>query len=196
MSRTTRPAGSRPSRLRPSSRIGVLVVLIVTALGFGAVAAGPASALGYSISYSIHNQTNETLYFESAHNNGGEKCVSNRGVVACANSRKDFSSQVSPTVVTPGNNIGLYSELNISTFRQEDTIVVTYRLGTSGNDKVVLHTDPYGVTCTVHGTQAYTCEVRAEGVGRDFILYPVGGTSGHNPHGLGAPCFLSKKYCS
>ena len=162
---------ARPRRW--GSRLAWLSVLLAAMFGIGLASAGPASALGYPITYTVTNATNQTLYFDRAHGGGITCFTGSGGLPSCVDHNSDFSAQVSPRVVTPGGSFTLSSELDIFTFRQPNTITVSYRIGASGNDRVILHTNPFKAECLVHGTKAYTCEVRPGNAGRDFTVKPA-----------------------
>lgn len=177
MSHTLLPQRTVPSdRSRPRrwlSRLAGMAALLAALFGVTLIAAGPASALGYPISYTVRNDTTQTLHFESAHG-GGLNCLPGiTGLPVCYDKGPSFEGKVSPNTVGPTESFILQSELDIFSFRQEGTIVVTYRIGSSGNDKVVLHTDRHEAKCAVHGTKAYICDRLPIGAGRDFVLRPA-----------------------
>lgn len=166
---STRPLQSR----RWHTRSAGLAALLAAFLSLSLMTASPASALGYPISYTITNATNQTLVFELARG-GGLTCLpGSGGVPLCVDRNSDFSAQVSPRVVNPGGSFTLSSELDILSFRQANTIIVSYQIGASGNDRVILHTDPQKAECQIRGTKAYTCERRPGNAGRDFTLQPA-----------------------
>jgi hypothetical protein len=157
---------------RSTGRRTVLALVIAVAglFGLALTAAGPAGAAGgYPIAYSVTNATSQTLSFESAQQGG--KCIVSSIVVYC-DKGGDYSTSVAPKTVAPGGYFRVDAELNPFSFRIDSSITVTYRIGGSGNDKVVLHDNKYEATCRVTGTKAYTCATN--GGFRDFILRPAG----------------------
>ena len=159
-------AGRRPLQLLR------LAVLLAALFGVTLAIAGPASALGYPIRYSVRNATSQTLHFVSAHAGGGGKCLpGSTGLPVCFDKKVEFS--VSPGTVRPGEALTVNSELDIFSFRQEGNITATYRIGESGNDRVVLHSTPHEAQCRVEGTRAYRCDVQPGNAGRDFVLSAV-----------------------
>lgn len=162
---------SEPSRARRwQPRLAALSVLLAALVGVTVATAAPASALGYPISYTVQNGTDRTLVFQFARGAGVECLPGSGGQPVCIDRNSDYSPQVSPTFVNPGGSFRLDSELDILTFRQRNTIIVTYRIDAAGLERVVLHTDPHQAKCDVYGTKAYTC-VRLSN--RDFRLVPA-----------------------
>ena len=161
-------AGTPTSRRRRSRLVGVFV-LLAALLGLTLATAAPASALGYSISYSVRNDTNQTLTFVSAHGPGPGCNIRQFNDQMCDSRYGDQSFRVSPQVIKPGEAFGVYSEIDIFSFQEKNYIRATYKIGDS-NDKVVLYASEERHTCKVEASREYICEVIPVGQLRDFAL--------------------------
>jgi hypothetical protein len=158
-------------RLR--ARIFAVLAVMAALLGVGLATASPASAVGYSISYSVRNDTNETLTFVSAHGPGNNCNIRQFNDQKCFGAEE--SARVSPAVVKPGQAIGLYSEIDIFGFFEKNNVRVTYQIGSRPNDQVVLTigNEARYPSCKIQGTRDFVCERIPVGQRRDFILTPA-----------------------
>ena len=155
---------------RRSSRLVRMVLVLAALLGLALATATPASAYGYSVSYSVRNDTNQTLTFVSAHGPGNNCNIRQFRDGKCFGT--DESAKVSPAVVQPGQAIGLQSTIDPFSFQPNYYIRVTYQIGSERNDQVVLTVEPQSVeaSCKVQGTRAWKCYVIPVGRLRDFHL--------------------------
>ena len=165
---------------RPRLRVLGVLVAMAALMGFAMATAAPASAeVGYDISYSIRNDTKQTLYLIRAIS-PGEGCNEhnvNRG--DCPNPNVDASFRVSPTVVKPGQTVHVYSKADLLG-RDKYFIKVDFRIG-STNVEVSLHAnretpdyDDESHTCHIsHGAKPighFECDSIRVGRLRDFVL--------------------------
>jgi hypothetical protein len=171
-----------PTRGRRFRYLGVFVAMAAL-VGLGLTTAAPASAeVGYDISYSVRNDTTQTLYFVSAVSPGAGCDEYNLHLNNCPNPDVDHSFRVSPKVVKPGEAIGVYSKADLLG-RDKYFIKVTFEIGTT-KASVVLFANrstpdyddkPHTCHITAKGRPAghFECDVIPAGRERDFILRQV-----------------------
>lgn len=172
------PAALPPRRAR-FRLVGVLVA-VAALMGFALSTAAPASAeVGYDISYSIRNDTRQTLYLERAISPGQGCDEHNLYRGDCPNPNVDASFRVSPQVVQPGQTVHVYSKADLLG-RDKYFIKVEFRIG-STKTNVVLYAnrntpdyDDEAHTCHITHEAKHTghfeCDSIRVGRLRDFVL--------------------------
>lgn len=118
----------------PRARRAWLVVLLMTLLmavsASVLASAGPASALGYPVTYTLTNHTDQTLYLLKAEAGGGCHLAGQaaNSPIVCANRDKDIAGRVSPHTVPPGGHAYINGELDLG-FRATDRFYVYFGIG-------------------------------------------------------------------
>jgi hypothetical protein len=162
---------SRTLRQSHSGRRLILGSLVVALVALIFPMSAPASALGYHFTYSMRNETTQTLTLERARIGTPAQCLIFGTTYTCTDSNnrgKDYTRSVRPQTVVPGDTVIVDSELDWLKFVQEDNIDVIYDI--PGRGKVHLQSDWHDNTCKVIGTNQFTCVRLAL---RDWALRPA-----------------------